>query len=417
MTFLPAAGGSLLVAGEPVASAAEAALGLVPGTLAGALLAVADSLEAMVAVKEIGSGRYVHLNARMAEWLAGAQTPPAALLGHTDAALLDADACALLRTAEQAAAAETSLHRSVHRVEHGGARREFIVVRQPLPAADGAAVRLLLGVWTETTHERQKDAQLERALAQIESQQQAMLPVQEELPAQPGLRDRATGLYHARPLRRPAAPRDRPVAARAPRVRARRDRARPAGRRGAGARCGRARARARSAGPAAAQQHARDGRVVPRRRRPLRDPAVGRRPGHRACAHGRAAPPVRDADRRLRGTDLGFSVSMGVASFPHTAPPSQNCSTPPRPRSREAQRRGGNHVTLASIRFEAVERAAAAPAQRSAGQALAQHVGGEHVSSSANTRLNCAHVERVRRARAQRRRQHAGAATISSAGR
>ncbi len=53
------------------------------------------------------------------------------------------------------------------------------------------------------------------------------------------------------------------------------------------------------------------------------------------------------------GQELGFSVSMGVSSFPHTALNQEELLRASETALVEAKRRGGNHVTLASIRFEA----------------------------------------------------------------
>jgi GGDEF domain-containing protein len=44
---------------------------------------------------------------------------------------------------------------------------------------------------------------------------------------------------------------------------------------------------------------------------------------------------------------------MGVASFPHTAHTQEDLMQAAEIALAEAQRRGGNHVTLASIRFDA----------------------------------------------------------------
>jgi GGDEF domain-containing protein len=56
----------------------------------------------------------------------------------------------------------------------------------------------------------------------------------------------------------------------------------------------------------------------------------------------------------LNGKDIGFRVSMGVASFPHTADSQEALIEAAERALSEAQRRGGNHVALASIRFEPV---------------------------------------------------------------
>jgi diguanylate cyclase (GGDEF)-like protein len=55
----------------------------------------------------------------------------------------------------------------------------------------------------------------------------------------------------------------------------------------------------------------------------------------------------------LEGRDLGFTVSMGVASFPHTAHTQEELKRAAEQALAEARRRGGNQVTLASIRFDA----------------------------------------------------------------
>jgi diguanylate cyclase (GGDEF)-like protein len=53
------------------------------------------------------------------------------------------------------------------------------------------------------------------------------------------------------------------------------------------------------------------------------------------------------------GRDLGYTVSMGVASFPHTADAQDGLVAAADQALAEAQRRGGNQVALASIRFDA----------------------------------------------------------------
>lgn len=55
----------------------------------------------------------------------------------------------------------------------------------------------------------------------------------------------------------------------------------------------------------------------------------------------------------LDGEELGFSVSMGVASFPHTAHSQDELLNACESALSEARKRGGNTVALASIRFDA----------------------------------------------------------------
>ena len=53
----------------------------------------------------------------------------------------------------------------------------------------------------------------------------------------------------------------------------------------------------------------------------------------------------------LEGREIGFTVSMGVASFPHTAQSQDDLFSACEAALVEARQRGGNRVTLASIQF------------------------------------------------------------------
>ena len=77
--------------------------------------------------------------------------------------------------------------------------------------------------------------------------------------------------------------------------------------------------------------------------------------GKLATAHSRMEGLRRQCATQivvLDGQELGFTVSMGVASFPHTAQTQEELLAACDKALSEAQRRGGNHVALASIRFE-----------------------------------------------------------------
>jgi diguanylate cyclase (GGDEF)-like protein len=52
------------------------------------------------------------------------------------------------------------------------------------------------------------------------------------------------------------------------------------------------------------------------------------------------------------GQEIGFTVAVGVASFPHTAHTQEALLEACGAALEEAQRRGGNAVTLAAIRFD-----------------------------------------------------------------
>jgi diguanylate cyclase (GGDEF)-like protein len=74
-----------------------------------------------------------------------------------------------------------------------------------------------------------------------------------------------------------------------------------------------------------------------------------------ATAHSRMEGLRRKCATQIvvhEGQELGFTVAVGVASFPHTAS-SQECLIAACDAAlREAQRRGGNQVTLAAITFD-----------------------------------------------------------------
>ena len=73
-----------------------------------------------------------------------------------------------------------------------------------------------------------------------------------------------------------------------------------------------------------------------------------------ATAHARMEQLRRQCHSQivvLHGQDIGLSLSMGVASFPHTASRQEELLGAAEMAVKEAQRRGGNQVVLASIPF------------------------------------------------------------------
>ncbi len=74
-----------------------------------------------------------------------------------------------------------------------------------------------------------------------------------------------------------------------------------------------------------------------------------------ATAHARMEGLRRKCATQIvvhEGQELGFTVSVGVASFPHTAHTQDTLLVACESALDEARRRGGNHVTLAAIRFD-----------------------------------------------------------------
>jgi diguanylate cyclase (GGDEF)-like protein len=316
--------------------------------LAAALLEAFDRAGVLLSIKEVASGRYLHANARMGELFgrAGAE-----MAGATDNELMDPAQSSAIRAAEQAALAHAAPTLSEHRFEREGGKREFSVTRMPLPRADAAPARHLLGVWVEQTAALQREQQLQQALAQLEQQQLAAEALRRETQDQ-ALRDGATGLYQRvhfdDQLRREV-----DLSSREHRefalvsialdplsdaVKALGDDARTRVLEALG-RLLRGNTRAMDASCRLDED-----------RFAVLLSGVGL-----ATAHSRMEGLRRQCATQIvvqGGRDLGFTVSMGVASFPHTAHSEEELMQAADLALREAQRRGGNHVALASIRFE-----------------------------------------------------------------
>lgn len=331
------------------ASQLAAAHGLMHGALGGVLLALVERLEAPFGIKEMPSGRYVHASLRMAALLGRS---PDHVIGHTDAELLGPDAATALRAADHSAMADSGSTVCDHHIERDRQRRDFNVIRAALPSAGGGVSRYLACVWIETTQARQREAQLDKLLKQLEQQQMATEALRRETQDNV-LRDSVTGLYQRvhfdDQLRREV-----DLSSREHREFA-------------------LVSVALDPLPEAAQ-----GMGDPARTRVLE--ALGRllrgntRAMDASCrldedrfaillsgvglatAHSRMEGLRRQCATQivvLEGRDLGFTVSMGVASFPHTAHSQEELKRASELALTEAQRRGGNQVTLASIRFDA----------------------------------------------------------------
>jgi diguanylate cyclase (GGDEF)-like protein len=333
---------TLDLSSDPVLAAAE-----LRALLSELLPAVLQRGAELLAVKDLQTQRYVHVNDAMAAFL---RRPVAQILGSTDADLFDAHLLTPLRAADQTAVAQGEALTSEHRFDWAGARREFSVLRVVM-AAQGAGARWLCSVWTDLAPARQREAQLQQALLQIEQQQRANDLLRREMSDQ-SMRDPASGLYRRAhfedQLRREV--------------------------------------------DLSTREH-REFAIVFIELDPLTHQvlalgqaghqrvleAVGRllRSGTRAmdasCRYddkrfavllsgvGLATAHARMEGLRRKcaseivvhdGREMGLSVAMGVASFPHTAQTQDALVQACEAALAEAQRRGGNHVTLAAIRFE-----------------------------------------------------------------
>jgi diguanylate cyclase (GGDEF)-like protein len=298
-------------------------------------------------VQDARSGRVVYCNERMAALLRG---DAGDVVGRTDAELFDAATASAMCAAAQAALARPGAVESEHRVELGGVRLEVRVLQWATPA-DAAGVRWIFGIWTDLAPLRRHEAQLRTALEQVEQLQQANEELRRELAEQP-LRDVASGLYNRShfedQLRREvdlSTREHREFAVVFIEIDPPADPVRALGR-AAELRVLEALGRLLRSGTRAMDASCR----YDERRFAVLLSGVGL-----ATAHARMEGLRRQCATQivlLDGNELGFTVSMGVASFPHTAHTQEELLDACRAALAEAQRRGGNHVTLAAIRFE-----------------------------------------------------------------
>jgi diguanylate cyclase (GGDEF)-like protein len=297
-------------------------------------------------VKDAATGRWLYANQQLAEFL---QRPAPELWGCTDNEIFDAGPAAILRAADHTALSHAEPLRSEHVLEWNGQRQEFSVLRMVLrdPAEPRA---LLVGVWRNRSAERKQQLLLQQALAQIEQQQQANDALRREI-ADQALRDPSSGLYR-RAHFLDQLQREVDLSTREHRefaiVFIELD---PSS------------ASLSACGEPAFQ------RVLQSMGQLLRG---GTRAMDTSCryderrfavllsgvglatAHARMEGLRRKCAAQIvvhEGHDLGFTVSVGVASYPHTAQSQDALVEACEAAVAEAQRRGGNHVKLASIQF------------------------------------------------------------------
>ncbi len=297
-------------------------------------------------LKQAGNGLWSYASARMADWLG---RPGQALKGCTDAELFG-EAAAALRVADQAALDQAGAQHSEHKLELAGVRREFGVLRLRLTGPDGAP--LLAAVWRDLAPSRRREAQLRHALDQLEQEQLANEQLRREMQGQLP-RDSATGLHNRAhfedQLRREvdlSTREHREFALVSIELDPPPDEVRSLG------------------GPVRSRVHETLGHLLRSNTRAM--DASCRYDDERfavllsgvglATAHSRMEGLRRQCATQIvahEGREIGFTVSMGVASFPHTAHTQDELSSACEAALADARQRGGNRVTLASIRFDA----------------------------------------------------------------
>jgi diguanylate cyclase (GGDEF)-like protein len=339
---------SLPVEKAQVAAAVLAAIHAGEAGLVAVMLDLLDKLGLPFALKDASSGRYLQVNAGMVRLLG---VPAERIVGATDAELLETSQTNALRAADHGALALAGGSVTEHRLELAGVKREFSVARLPVRPADGGVPRHVACLWTELTGIRARDLQLQQALSQIEQQQLAVENIRREVQDR-SARDAATGLYQ-RAQFEDQLRREVDLSSREHREFALVSIALDG-----------LSADAHAAGSAMTQ------RILEALGRLLRSNTRAMDASCRldetrfavllsgvglATAHSRMEGLRRQCATQIvaiEGRDLRFTVSMGVASFPHTAHTQDALLQAADTALADAQSRGGNHVTLASIRFE-----------------------------------------------------------------
>jgi diguanylate cyclase (GGDEF)-like protein len=320
-----------------------------PRWLLGAVgAALLDGRGEALTVQEASTGRFAHVGSAMLDWL---ERPAAQVLGRTPAELFDAPCAAALRLAEQSALARETPVVSEHRLEAGAMKREVSVVRVA-SEADVSGRRWLVSAWRDLTDQRRRERQLRDALEQIEQQQRASDLQRRELVGQTsgdaddGVDGRAQFDDQLRREIDLSMREHREFALVFIEVDPPNEKVRALGAVGAQiiqTTMGRLLRGGTRAMDTACRIDAWRFAVILS--------GVGL-----ATAHTRMEGLRRRCATEIVVHDeqqLGFSVAMGVASFPHTAQTQQDLIAACEAALSEARRRGGNQVTLAAIRFEA----------------------------------------------------------------
>ncbi len=313
----------------------------------GALLPlVLQQRQLAVALQQWPSGRYVVASEALAALLG---LPVQAIVGRQDSDLFDATAAGALRAAVTTALAQGEPLLSEHRLEVQGQRRDLAVLRLA-GAADAHGQRWLCSLWADQAAEQQREAQQRAALLQIEQLQQANEQLRRQLSDQ-ALRDPASGLYRRAhfddQLRREvdlSTREHREFAIVMIELDTLGDAVQALGEAGRQAvleAMGRLlRGGTRAMDASCRYDHDRFAVLLS---------GVGL-----ATAHARMEGLRRKCAAQVvvhEGQELGFTVSMGVASFPHTSSTQDTLLATCEAALAEARRRGGNHVTLAAIPF------------------------------------------------------------------
>jgi diguanylate cyclase (GGDEF)-like protein len=319
------------------------------GALNQAVLHALDQLGLAIMVKDVPTGRYDVANEAAARLLG---LEGRSIVGSADTDLFDATQAVALRAADLQAQAVPNGVRAEHKLELSTGRHEFVTYRQAVKL-EGEGTAKLLSIWQDLTEARRRDAQLQTALEQLEQQQKANDALRRDIQDNQ-VRDTVSGLYHRahfeEQLRREAdlsSREQREFALVSVAVDNMDETLRLHGVEG----CERVVEAL--------------GRLLRANTRAMDSPC--RLGGDRfvvllsgvglATAHSRMEQLRRQCAQHIvpyNGQQIPFSVSMGVASFPHTAGAVDDLMRSADRAMASAREKGGNRIVLASIQFAPV---------------------------------------------------------------
>ena len=313
--------------------------------LEAALVRSLEHFGAVVFIKDAVSGRYQYVSdSARGSWLW--RTDP---LGALDLDLFDPAQAVVLRAADQQALASSTGCAAEHHIERNGERRDFSVWRQALRRPDGTPSGLMCA-WQDVTESRRRDQQVHTLLEQLEQQQRAYAALRGEAQDHQ-VRDQVSGLYHRahfeEQLRREADLSSREqrefaiVAVSVDNM----DQIRLTHGVEACERVVEALGRLLRANTRAMDSPCRLGgdRFV------VLLSGVGLATSHARMEHLRKQCAQHVV--AFNAQQISFTVSMGVASFPHTAGSVDELMRSADRAMTQSRERGGNHLTLSSIQF------------------------------------------------------------------
>jgi diguanylate cyclase (GGDEF)-like protein len=327
-----------------------ASLALTPEAWGGVLVTVLEETHMPLAIKEAATGVYMYANTAMQALMGGYAQD------WVDEQWLSAELCSAMRVADQSAMVQTVPQISQYRITPLGQndKQEFSLTRLVLPCAVDDTPRYLCCLWTNLTEQRQLQTQYQLALKQLEALQQLTATSQQAKKNNANCADeRSVRELYQRNQFEDQLRREVDLSSREHREFSLVSIALDALSKQAQQLGGSAQSRVLNALERLLRSNTRAmdalcqldaGRFV------VLLSGVGL-----ATAHSRMEGLRRQCATQiivLNAQKLGFSVSMGVASFPHTASTQAELLAAADAALVEAQRRGGNHVALASIRFE-----------------------------------------------------------------